>query len=299
MTFADLARDTTARVDPADPAVEHRYRITLPDHWDYMLPSGGVVMTCALRAAQARLADHELKLASATTIFASPVHPGELVADTHVIRQGRAAAQVRVVIRHAQARDAGAQAELVATFCRDRKGPDVVGAAFPAVASLADARSVDDGAQNNPHARVRFYQQIECKLADGAPFWTAEFEAGPARFARWMRYRAPQRDASGLLDRLALPPLIDTMPAALHRAIGPGGYRFHAPSLDLTVYTVDDTTREWLLVASTVRRARAGWAIGDAEVWDDEGRLLAYGSQAMFLQGVSGEPPIVDASRRP
>src|SRR5215469_6893729 len=107
MAFADLARDTAVRVDPA---AERRFRIDLPDHWDYLLPSGGVVMTCALRAAEAQLADPELRLASATTIFASPVHPGELVADAHVIRHGRAAAQVRVALRHAQARDEGAQA---------------------------------------------------------------------------------------------------------------------------------------------------------------------------------------------
>jgi acyl-CoA thioesterase len=295
MSFADLARDTAVR---ADPEVNHRYLITLPNHWDYLLPSGGVVMTCALRAAEAHLADPALRLASATTIFSSPVNPGELVAEIHVIRHGHATAQVRVMLRHAQATEPGAQVELIATFCRDRRGPDVIGAAFPGVARLADARDVADGAANNPHTRFRFYHQLECRLADGAPFWVSDFTAGPARYARWMRYRVPQRDADGRFDRLALSPLIDTMPTALHRAIGPGAYRFYAPSLDLTIHAVDDTTREWLLVATTVRRARAGWAIGDAEVWDDEGRLIACGSQAMYLQGVSGEPPTIDASRR-
>src|SRR5262249_13032541 len=54
MSFADLAVDTAVR---ADPDVAGRYRIALPDHWDYLLPSGGVVMTCALRAAEFELAD--------------------------------------------------------------------------------------------------------------------------------------------------------------------------------------------------------------------------------------------------
>jgi len=125
-----------------------------------------------------------------------------------------------------------------------------------------------------------------------------DFADGPARYARWLRYRVPQRDAAGQLDRLALPPLIDTMPTALHRAIGPGAYRFYAPSLDLTTYTVDDTSREWLLVAVTMRRARGGWAIADAEVWDDEGRFIAYGAQAMYLHNLSGDPPTIDASHR-
>jgi acyl-CoA thioesterase len=169
---------------------------------------------------------------------------------------------------------------------------------FPAVRSLADALPVEDGAPNNPHMRFRFYQQLECKIADGDRYWTSGLVAGPPRYARWIRYKTVQRDARGRLDRLSIPPLVDTMPTALHRAIGPGGYKFYAPSLDLTTYVVDDTQREWLLVAVNMRRAHAGWAIADAEVWDDEGRFIAYGSQAMYLHHLAGEPPIVDASGR-
>ena len=296
MSPADLAVDTAVR---ADPDVAGRYHLTLPDHWDYLLPSGGMVMTAALRAAEACIADRELRLASATTIFASPIHPGACIADVHVIRRGGSTAQVRVVLRHLQEKDGQPGLELVATFTRDRNGPDVIGVGFPTtVRSLADSIPVEDGASNNPHARFRFYHQFECRLAEGEPFWQPSFAEGPARYARWFRYRVPQRDADGRLDRLAIAPIIDTMPTALHRAIGPGGYRFYAPSLDLTMYTVDDSRREWLLVISTLKRAKAGWAVADAEVWDDEGRMAAYGAQAMYLHSVSGDPPTIDASRR-
>jgi acyl-CoA thioesterase len=296
MSLADLAVDTGVRPDPDTPG---RYHLTLPNSWDYLLPSGGVVMTCALRAAATHVADPALRLVSATTIFASPIHPGALVADVHVIRRGHSTAQVRVTLRHAQEKNGEPGLELVVTFMRERKGPDVLGVAFPPVKALADAPPVEDGAPNNPHTRFRFYHQLECRLADGAAFWSADFEAGPARYARWFRYRVPQRDPEGRFDRLALAPLVDTMPTALHRAIGPGAYRFFAPSLDLTVQAVDDTDREWLLVAVTMRRARAGYAIADADVWDDLGKYVAYGTQAMYLQSVSGEPPTIDASRRP
>lgn len=297
MTGADLAVDTAVR---ADPDVAGRYHLVLPTSWDYVLPSGGVVLTCALRAAQAALGDPLLRLASTTAMFATPIHAGRLVADVHVVRRGGATAQVRVTLRDAVNQTEGednAGVEVLSTWCRDRRGPDVRGAGFPAVASLADARSVDDGVGSNPHARFAFYQQLETRIADGEPFWRADWAAGPARYARWMRYRAPQRDADGF-DRLALPPLIDTMPTALHRAIGPGGYRFFAPSLDLTVHAVDDTAREWLLVAVRLTRARMGWASAECEVWDDEGRFVAYGTQAMYIHGVAGEPPVIDASRR-
>lgn len=296
MSFADLAADTRVT---ADPDVTGRYHLALPGHWDYLLPSGGVVMTCALRAAEAHLGDPTLRLASATTIFASPIHPGKLLADVHVIRRGGSTAQVRVIVRHTQEKSGEPGLELVTTFARDRKGPDVLGVAFPStVTALVDAPSVEDGAANNPHTRFRFYHQLECRLGEGEPFWQPSFAAGPARYARWFRYKVPQHDAEGRFDRLALPPLIDTMPTALHRAIGPGAYRFYAPSLDLTVYPIDDTTREWVLVSVTVRRAKGGYAIGDCEVWDDEGRFIAYGAQAMYLNSLSGDLPTVDASRR-
>jgi acyl-CoA thioesterase len=305
---ADLSADTAVR---ADAAVSGRYHLTLPDHWDYLMPSGGVAMTCALRAAEHALGEPLLRLASATTIFCTPIHTGKLVADVAVLRRGGATAQVRVAMRDAEApppkhRDASEAAgeeniglELTATFLRDRRGADVIGVPFPPVRSLADAITVEDGASNNPHTRFRFYHQLDCRIAEGERYWSSGFDPGPTRYARWMRYKVPQRDADGRLDRLALPPLIDTMPTALHRAIGPGGYRFYAPSLDLTTYIVDDTTREWILVSVIVRRARMGWAIADAEVWDDEGRFLAYGSQAMYLHSLSGDPPVIDASSRP
>lgn len=294
---ADLAVDTAVQLDPGTPG---RYHLTLPDHWDYLLPSGGAVMTCALRAAEAALGAPLLRLASATAIFCTPIHPGKLVADVTVLRRGGSTAQVRVWLRHGApaAEDDNAGLEVTATFCRDRRGPDVKAVAFPEALALAGARSVEDGAPNNPHTRFRFYHQIECRIAEGDRFWSSDFAAGPARYARWMRYRVPQRDAHGRFDRLAIPPLVDTMPTALHRAIGPGDYRYFAPSLDLTTYVFDDTAREWLLVAVTLRRARMGWAVADADVWDDEGRLVARGSQAMYLHNLSGEPPVVDASSR-
>ncbi len=289
---ADLAVDTAVRADPATPG---RYHMTLPDHWDFLLPSGGVVMTCALRAAAAELAEPALRLSSATTIFCTPIKNGPLVADAFVLRRGGSTAQIRVALRDGSGEPG---LELVATFMRERKGPDVLGVAFPDVAPLADAIAVDNLARNNPAVRLRFHQQFDYKLADGERFWQPDFAPGPARYARWARYKTPQRDAAGRYDRLALLPLIDMMPAALHRAIGPGEYRFFAPSLDLTAYVIDDTTREWLLFSVTARRAKAGWAIADTEVWDDEGRFIAYGSQAMYIRGVAGEPPVVDASER-
>src|SRR5215467_3513172 len=79
---ADLAADTAVRADPDTPG---RYHIQLPDHWDFLMPSGGVAMTCALRAAVAEIGDPALRFASATTIFCTPIKHGSLVSDVVVL----------------------------------------------------------------------------------------------------------------------------------------------------------------------------------------------------------------------
>lgn len=286
---ADLAADTT----PAPiAAAERRYALTIPRHWDFLFPSGGVVTTAALRAAEHALADPSYRLVSATAIFCEPIQPGDVLVDVELLRAGGAAVQTRTHL-HA-AGSAGAQ--VIATFARDRAGPDMRGAAMPAVPPPAACPDLLDDDDRNPHHRAPFFANVDMRLARGTRFWTPEFTAGPARYARWFRYRRPQRDAADRFDRLALPPLADTMPAALTQALGPGPYRFYAPSLDLTLHVIDDTEREWLLVAAYVRRARAGWAIGEAELWDDTGRLLAFATQAMYIRSLAGDPPTRDAA---
>lgn len=287
---ADLAADTAVT-----PLGDGRYRLDLANHWDYLLPSGGVVLTAALRAGAAMLGDASLRLWSSTATFCAPVPAGRIDLVVTILRRGAATAQLRVDVHTG----AGEIAVVVtATFGRDRVGPDVIGARMPIVGSVADSIDTADDDPRNPRGRFRFYHQVDCRIADGDRFWTDDHAAGPPRYARWFRYRAPQRDTAGQLDRLALPPLLDTMPTALQRAIGPGDYRFYAPSLDLTMHVVDDTDREWLLLSSYVRRARAGIAIGEIEAWDDRGRLIAFATQAMYLKTLSGTPPVIDASRR-
>jgi acyl-CoA thioesterase len=107
---------------------------------------------------------------------------------------------------------------------------------------------------------------------------------GPARFARWVRYKAPQLSADGMLDPLAIPPIVDMMPAAVRQKIGPDGPQYYAPSLDLTVHFLDPTQSEWLLISTYARRARAGYATAEAEAWSEDGKLVAYATQTMILR---------------
>jgi acyl-CoA thioesterase len=288
---ADLAADT----EPT-PEGGGRYRVQVSNRWDFALPSGGVLTTCALRAAERELADDGLRLGSATAIFCTPIQVGPLALEVVVLRRGGSAAQVRVSAHAGGSADIGY--EVSATFCRDRRGPDLRAARMPVVPAPDECPSMLDDHPSNPHNKSRFFGQVDARLAQGDRFWRGGWQAGPARYARWFRFKRPQRDAHGRFDRLALAPLADTMPPALLQAIGPGDYRFYAPSCDLTLHALDDTDREWVLVSIRARRARAGWATGEAELWDDTGRLLGVATQTMYISSLRGEPPIVDASDR-
>jgi hypothetical protein len=62
----------------------------------------------------------------------------------------------------------------------------------------------------------------------------SDWAPGPARIARWFRYRVPQLP-DGRFDPLAIPPIADTMPPALIQKLA-GAPALLAPSLDLTVH---------------------------------------------------------------
>lgn len=274
----DLAADTA--VTPV-PKVPGQYTSLLPDHWNYINPCGGVLLTLALRAMTRELEGSGLTLLSATTAFCQPVLAGEVVVDVTVLRKGDAAAQVRASMRNRS--QLGPGLEVLATFARDKTGPDVHGAEMPDVpkpdaAVVTRSRS---GAERWP-----FYTNFDLALGIGEPMWERGWKQGPSHVAFWYRYRVPQRDGGGRLDPLAIPPIADSMPSALTRRLGPDHERFYMPSLDLSVFFIAPTTSEWLLVETFVERARAGYAVGSATVWSEDGQLVARAAQAMTLRSL-------------
>lgn len=298
---ADLRHDTSMiRVGTADEGLA--FDGELGTAWNFHYPCGGVHVAMALRAAEAALDDGQLALASTTATFCAPLHPGPVRATVEVLRRGQAASQVRVRLRNryapAHAERASEGLELLATFARARQGPDVLGLAAPPAADFTASIDARDGHPANPYERWAFYANFDVRIAEGGRGWQPDAAPGPARYARWFRYRHVPRGVGGAIARYALPPIVDSMPGALLAAIGPSSYRFNAPSLDLTMQVIDDTDDEWLLVAVAVPRARAGLGVGTCQVWDRAGRLLALGSQAMHLSTLAGEPPVVDARAR-
>lgn len=277
MTPHDLATNTAVTRLNAAPGW---YTADLPPAWNFQTPSGGVLMTVAMRAMEAELGDTAFRPVSANTHFCSPVPAGPLEIRVEVLRHGNVAAQLRAQL--SSTTTPGPGLEVSATFGRDRDGLELLDATPPAVPSPAACTRIHAG--NAGTFRPPFLENFDWRLALGAPWWTKDWQPGAARMARWFRYLVPQARADGRFDPLALPPIADTMPPALFQKLGPDAPGFHAPSLDLTVHFLSDTTAEWLLTDVHVRRARGGYASADCEIWDDRGQLVAFATQTMILR---------------
>lgn len=288
MEARDLAEDTAVQRLKAAPGW---YTADLPPHWNFRTPSGGVLMTVAMRAMTAELADPDLRPVSANTHFCSPVPAGPLEVRVEILRHGNAAAQVRAQLSSTAMPGPGL--EVSATFGRDREGVDFLDASPPDVPSPEEApEMVPLGTSRGE--RPAFFENFDTRLALGHRWWTRDWQPGEARIVRWFRYRRPQRLPDGRLDPLALPPICDTMPPALTQRLGPDHEPFYAPSLDLTIHFLEDTASQWLMTHVRARRARAGFATGELEVWDDAGRLVAVATQMMMLRRVPDGSPLRD-----
>jgi acyl-CoA thioesterase len=285
---SDLALATAVRKLDRAPGW---YVADLPDDWSYVTPSGGVLMTVALRAMLSELDGSGLVPVSATTLFMSPVPAGPMQVRVQVLRHGDAAAQLRATLSSTS--KPGPGLEVSATFARERLGPDALGVSMPEVPSPEACEVAGDGARRDdgrPRYHLPFFANLDIKLALGEPLWRKGWQAGEARMAFWYRYRVPQRRGDGLFDPLALPPIADTMPSALARKLGPEGSRFFAPSLDLTVHFLDPSDDEWFLVDVRCPRARSSWATANADIWDRGGHLVATATQMMMIRSRPNDP---------
>ena len=287
----DLARDTAVTRLPAAPGW---YTAELGDEWNFRTPSGGVLMTVAMRAMMEELGDDDLRPLSANTHFCSPVPAGPLEVRVEVLRHGRAAAQLRAQLSSTVVPGPGL--EVSATFARRRTASvDMLDATFPSIAKPNDLPPMTELKDIAGSERPAFFDNLDSRLAVGEPWWTDGWQPGRARLARWFRYLTPQRLADGRLDPFALPPIADTMPPSLIQKLGPDHPPFFAPSLDLTLHFFEDTGAEWLLTDVHALWARSGYATANVEIWDIEGRFIAFATQMMFLR--SGPPQLAEPDK--
>jgi len=278
--MADLATDTRP-----EPLGGGRYRLALSDEWSFRHPSGGVLTTVAPRAAALELGEPELRVRSATTLFTSVIEAGPVECAVRVLRRGNAAAQVHVNVSAGGASEPGV--DVVATFGRDLGSTySFTDVTPPFVAAPGECPPLDAPTPIGRRFLPPIFRNVETRLALGHLWWETGWEPGPARLARWMRYRTPQRLASGTLDPLCVPPLVDTMPPSAIQRLGPGFTPFVAPSLDLTVHFLTPPASDWLLVDTHTRWVGEGYGSADVHVWDESRMLVAFGTQMWLFRKV-------------
>jgi len=257
----------------------------LCNDWNFLTPSGGVLMSIALRAMQTELDDSELCPLSANTLFMSPVPAGPMEIRVEILRRGGVAAQVRAELSSTTLPGPGL--EVSATFARRLPGgPAFTDAVFP------DVPMPEDVPTPEPVERPPFFDNLEIVQVEGPPVFSQEgWEVSDALVTRWYRYRVPQQDDAGRFDRFALPPIIDNMPPAAFARIGSDGPPLHAPSLDLTIHFLDDCDDEWLLLRHRAKKAHGGFGTADVEAWSRSGKLIAVGTQMMIYRSMPANPP--------
>jgi acyl-CoA thioesterase len=277
----DFASETAVERVPGHSG---RYQAKLSGDWNApIFPHGGVVTAAALRAMTDTLGV-EQPLRSMTSVFASPVRPGQVDIDVDVLHLGRSLSQVRGALRSA-GQDTGI--EVTAVFGRARSGFDLSERAFPDVPPVEKCTSFRQNTNDAPMAGL--WARIDARRARGHAPWD-DYVPSTSEQAFWYRYDERPALDNGQLDPLALIPLCDTMPGAVAERVGPGSPPWIAPSADLTVHILGPATADWLLGVIRLHRASDGYASAEAEIWDPQSGLVAYATQLMFISFVNDMP---------
>lgn len=271
-----------------------RYTADLPPAWNLNpLPQGGVVTAIALRAMAAELADEGQTLRTMHTVFAGQVAHGPLDVEVEVLRRGRSMSHLRAEVRNPGV-DRGKGHTTTAVFGRSREGFEFTDAVRPSVPSPRFCPSFRDppppeSGWEPPGDPWPFWQRVEGRPALGVAPWDDALRTSSLQ-ASWRRFDEPPLLDDGTLDPFAVVTLCDTMPGAVGQRTGPTGRDWFGPSVDLTVHLLAPATTEWLLGVNRARHAGDGYASVDMELWDEEGTLVAYATQAMFFTFLDAPP---------
>jgi acyl-CoA thioesterase len=284
----DILRDT--RPEPV-PGIEGRYQVVIPEAWRIFYAFGGSTMAAAIRAGAAAVGRDDLHLVTADATFCQAVPCGPVAMQVEVLRNGRSAAQALVrlwALDPAEPDPTGAVGNdlvLTVVFGDRRESPiGFVGAVAPDVPGPDECEPRPDLDQDSPFARIPYHFQTEFRLTERSIGWGREFPPGDPVASSWFRFRVPPVLSDGRWDpaTLALPG--DILGPAVHSAAGSGAGEFLVISLQIGLQFVGDVRTDWLLQHTRAHAAGGGYASGTAELWDQDGRLVAIASQCARIQ---------------
>ena len=288
-----MARDLLA--DTAVTAVGGgRYTASISADWNAALYIfGGIPMTVALRAAMAELDDDDYVPRSLNAVFCAPMRAGDWVIDAEVLRAGRSARQVSVDVSNVDSDDVP-QIRMTATFGPSRDESLVFSEVeFPEWAPLPD--EIDEAPlRAGDDIPVPVIRQLEVYriLGHNSPF--APTDPGPARSARWVRFRHP---VGADLPSLAVH--ADELGLSVTQKRHRDDPFWMVLSLDIGIHLVAPPDSEWILLDSTATEAADGFCSGVVNLWDTSKRLVAVASQRAMIRELSISPDDLRARNAP
>jgi acyl-CoA thioesterase len=284
VTAAPEPPDLETAMPPAGPSTDDRafavatmvapghrdgeFAATVSPQWTVgRRPNGGYLLALAARAAVAGAHGVHPHPLAATATYLRPPETGPVVLRTEVLRAGRTATQVRVVM------------EQNGTGCVD--AVMILGRLDPAAeprwadAHPPDLPPVNDCPRLPPNppgsvGRVTVLESTEVRLDPAVLGFASGRPSGRAELRGWVRLA----DHSPT-DPFSILYLLDVLPPATFE-IGSSGW---VPTLQLTTYVRSLPSSGYLRIRQRATLVQDGYVDEECSLWDERGRLVGQATQ--------------------
>jgi acyl-CoA thioesterase len=244
---------------------EGAYTATVTDRWNIgNLPNGGYTMAIAQRSLVEALGRPDAL--SVTAHFLRPPAVGDVDIDVERVRSGRSVSTGMVRVEQD-----GQELVRLLGSCTDLSGAgegqrlDTGPPELPPLEDCLRATGIMPGGN-----RATVVDRFDLRLHPAHVGWSRGAPTQRMEVAGWIRL-ADGRPA----DVAMLPTVVDAFPPTVFE-LGVAGW---VPTLELTLHVRARPSPGWLRCQVRSRFVTGGYVEEDAEVWDDEGRLIAMSRQ--------------------
>ena len=269
-------------VDTAVEGTDGRYRATLSDNWELWGPAGGYVSAIALRAAGAHSRFERPASYVCNYLGVAQFAPVDIGVST--LRSAKRSEVIRVVLGQ---KDRVFLDATVWTIDANMHGLEHDAAPMPEVPGPDGLVPWQDIAPPSDVLYERFWSHVEERIIDQWMGRWRDRAPGPPVRESWCRFRPNATFDDPFLDAARAVLLVDTMgwPAAMMAHTGDPS--FVAPTIELSVrFHRLAPSSEWLFGRTSSPIATDGLIGSTAQVWAQDGTLVASGGQQMLCRPV-------------
>jgi acyl-CoA thioesterase len=231
-------------------------------------PNGGYLLAIVTRAALAEAAHPDPLAVSAH--FLAPPAAGPVTVEVERLRAGRSVSTLRARL----GQDGTACLEALVTAGKLDTAEPIWRAGGPP--SLPPPDECVPGRPEGPGgARVPILEHIDERIDPATGGWAVGRPAGRLEMRGWVRFHDGRPP-----DPLALLQVVDALPPVSFEL----GVTAWAPTVELTAYVRRPPASGWLACVVRGRLLQGAWFDEEAEVWDEQGALVAQSRQLAGLR---------------